>query len=217
MSQSQPRFELIEVGGFIAAIEGMRYPTKSIGDSKFIPYSYNLSPQKSWLDLGPKDKLLAASLIAKGPVHSKFRRGIKAWFRINMPCAIWPELDTYVVGVDMISSESTMYTLRKEVVEITDDMFVDGTPYTVIDNFRHFVRDKIKEYGSSKDIPVEILKYALPAGWMQKRNRGFSYECLASMYRDRKDHRMPEWRDVICKSIEQLPYFNELIIGKPVE
>ena len=132
-----------------------------------------------------------------------------------MPCAIWPELDTYVVGVDMISSESTMYTLRKEVVEITNDMFVDGTPQEVIDNFRNFVEKLITLYGASKNIPIDILKYALPAGWMQKRNRGFSYECLASMYRDRKDHRMPEWRNVICKSIEQLPYFKELIIGDP--
>jgi hypothetical protein len=208
---SKASFELIEVGGFIAAIEGMRYPTKSVGDScgKFF------GPQSFML--GKKDAALAASLIAKGPVHSKFRRGIKAWFRINMPCAIWPELDTYVVGVDMISSESTMYTLRKEVVEITDDMFVDGTPEIIIDHFRQFVENQIKIYGTSKDIPIEVLKYALPAGWMQKRNRGFSYECLASMYRDRKDHRMPEWRDVICKSIEQLPYFNELILGKTLE
>lgn len=207
---SQARFDLIEVGGFQAAIKGMRYPTKSIGDSLFTTFRRYNQPG---IELGQKDKLLAASLIAKGPVHSKFRRGITAWFEIDMPCAIWPELDTYVVGVDMISSESTMYTLRKEVVEITNDMFIDGTPQDVIDNFRDFVEAKILEYGQSKFISIELLKYALPAGWMQKRNRGFSYECLASMYRSRLGHKMPEWK-IICNSIEQLPYFKELILGE---
>ena len=204
-------FELIEVGGFAAAIEGMRYPTKAVSDSDI---SQAKELKQSGIILGPKDLRRAIDLVKKGPVHAKFQRGITAWFRINMPLAIWPEMDTYTVGVDMISSESTMYTLRKEVVEITNDMFVDGTSQEVIDNFRTFVEDKIKEYGSSKDIPIDILKYALPAGWMQKRNRGFSYQCLASMYYYRKDHRMPEWREIICPAIAQLPYFKELMLGE---
>jgi len=122
-------------------------------------------------------------------------------------------LDTYIVGVDMISSESTMYTLIKECGNITEDMFVDGTSKSTIEYFKKQVDEFTLEYGSRKEIPIDKIKYALPGGWLQKRNRGFSYQCLASMYRDRKDHRLNIWPEVICKSIEQLPYFKELILG----
>lgn len=208
---STATFELIEVGGFIAAIEGMRYPTKSVGDTYIKP---DRDPKQCGIILGPKDTKLAASLIQKGPVHCKFQRGITAWFRINMPRSIWAELDTYSVGVDMISSESTMYTLIKECKDITSDMFINYTPEYVIDQFRDNIESLVCNFGSRQNIPIEILKSILPEGWMQKRNRGFSYQCLASMYHYRKDHRMPEWRDIICKSIEQLPYFKELILGE---
>ena len=205
-------FSLIEVGGFIASIEGMRYPTKSIGDSLINPCCFDRTT--SSLRLGPKDIKLACKLVKQGPVHAKFQRGIKAWFRINMPRNLWQELDTYSVGVDMISSESTMYTLLKECKDITDDMFVDYTPKFIIDQFRENVDRLVQLYGSRTEIPIEYLKAMLPEGWMQKRNRGFSYQCLANMYHYRKDHRMPEWREVICPAIEQLPYFRQLILGE---
>lgn len=206
-------FDVIEVGGLIASIEGMRFPTKSKGDSLVVPKE-SREVFDSRIMIGPKDKALAAKLIEQGPVHAKFQRGITAWFYINMPRSIWSELDTYSVGVDMISSESTMYTLVKECKNITDDMFVSYMPRNVIDQFRKNVDELTEAYGSRQEIPIYVLKSILPEGWLQARNRGFSYQCLASMYHYRKDHRMPEWREVICKNIEKLPYFKELILGQ---
>lgn len=206
-------FDLIEVGGFIASIEGMRLPTKSIGDSIIISQDFR-EVYDSRILIGPKDIQLATSLIKKGPVHAKFQRGITAWFNICMPRSVWAELDTYTVGVDMISSESTMYTLVKECADITEDMFVDYMPVRVMEHFKDTVEWLTKHYGSRKQIPIEVLKSILPEGWLQTRNRGFSYQCLASMYRDRKDHRMPEWTEVICPAIEKLPYFRQLILGE---
>lgn len=204
-------FDLIEVGGFIASIEGMRFPTKSKGDSEVSTRRLITQPG---IILGPKDIALASKLLKQGPVHGKFQRGIKAWFYINMPRSVWAELDTYSVGVDMISSESTMYTLLKEVKNITPDMFVDYTPDFVIEQFSENVEKLVREYGSRQNIPIEKLKACLPEGWLQARNRGFSYQVLANMYYYRKDHRMPEWNKVICPAIEQLPYFRELILGE---
>lgn len=206
-----PEFKLIEVAGFVASIEGMRFPLKSKGDSEFLSTRTLRTPGAI---LGESDLRLATSLIKKGPVHSKFRRGIKAWFHINMPLCIWSELDTYTVGVDPISSESTMFTLIKECGDITSDMFVDGAADSIIEGFKTQVADFTEKYGSRKDIPIDQIKYALPSGWMQARNRAFSYEALASMHHYRKNHRMPEWREVICPAIEKLPYFKELILGE---
>jgi hypothetical protein len=204
-------FDLIEVGGFIASIEGMRYPTKSKGDSEIL---YARDIKSPGIKLGSKDIALAVKLLKQGPVHGKFQRGITAWFNINMPRSVWAELDTYSVGVDMISSESTMYTLLKESKDISYDMFVDYTPEFVMEQFTNNIEKLVKRYGSRQEIPIEVLKACLPEGWLQRRNRGFSYQVLANIYYYRKDHRMPEWREVICKSIEELPYFKELILGE---
>jgi hypothetical protein len=209
----RPSFELIEVGGFRAALEGMRFPTKSnhLSDSRF---AAERAIDEAGLMLGTKDAILAAGLISQGNVHGKFQRGITAWFSINMPLSVWPELDTYTVGVDMISSESTMYTLVKEIQDINRDRFTDETSDEVIEFFKQEVNRLTSKYGDRKSIPIDVLKAALPCGWLQRRNRGFSYQVLANMYRYRKDHRMYQWRDIICKEIENLPYLKELILGE---
>jgi len=198
-------FKLLEVGGIFPSITGMRLPTKSKGDTI-----------REIGVIGVKDKQLASNLICKGTVHGKFQRGVQYWFEINMPRSIWSELDTYVIGMSPISSESTMYTLTKECAEITSDMFVEYTPKLTISDFKSAVTFLSDQYGGRKNIPIHILKSALPEGWLQKRNRVFSAQALKGMYRDRRGHRMPEWV-IICSAIEQLPYFNELIIGCETE
>lgn len=52
----------------------------------------------------------------------------------------------------------------------------------------------------------------LPISYNQTRNVMLNYEVLANIYRQRKNHKLDEWREV-CKWIESLPY-SELIIGK---
>lgn len=55
----------------------------------------------------------------------------------------------------------------------------------------------------------------LPSGYNQTRNVMFNYEVLANIYRQRKNHKLDEWRE-FCKWIESLPY-SELIVGKSEE
>ena len=49
----------------------------------------------------------------------------------------------------------------------------------------------------------------LPSSYNQTRNIILNYEVLANIYRQRKNHKLDEWREV-CKWIETLPY-SELI------
>lgn len=49
----------------------------------------------------------------------------------------------------------------------------------------------------------------LPSSYNQTRNVMLNYEVLANIYRQRKNHKLDEWRD-FCKWIESLPY-SELI------
>lgn len=61
-----------------------------------------------------------------------------------------------------------------------------------------------------KEIWWQIIQL-LPSSYNQTRNVMLNYEVLANIYRQRKNHKLDEWREV-CKWIETLPY-SELITG----
>jgi hypothetical protein len=54
-------------------------------------------------------------------------------------------------------------------------------------------------------------KAQLPEGTMQKRIFVINYQALRRMYKQRKNHRLPEWK-FFCNWIEGLPYAKELIV-----
>ena len=60
-----------------------------------------------------------------------------------------------------------------------------------------------------KELYLEIL-YSNPAGFQLTARITTNYRCLKNIWRQRKDHRLPEWRE-FCKWIETLPYAEELI------
>lgn len=62
-----------------------------------------------------------------------------------------------------------------------------------------------------KDEELVKFKENLKEGHMQIRIRAFSYQTLRRIYHQRKNHRLPIWKNVICKWIESLPYSKELI------
>jgi hypothetical protein len=207
-------FTFLEVGGFGPALEAMRYPTQSKGDSH--------TDENGKFILGPKDQNLAKRLLGKtetlndvevfqGDTHGKFARSIIAWFRVSLTRSVFSEFATYVVGVSPTSSTSTMYTLKKEIKNgDVRKFFHDKTPESVIDNFLVEVEKLLEKYGDMNSIPIDVLKYCLPEGFIQTRNFAISYQTLRRIYLQRNSHRMPEWHTV-CKSIEKLPYFEELI------
>lgn len=78
------------------------------------------------------------------------------------------------------------------------------------------MKDKVAEYNSfegaeeeKKKKYLEIL-YTNPAGFELTARLTTNYRCLKNIWAQRKDHRLPEWRE-FCKWIETLPYFKELI------
>ena len=56
---------------------------------------------------------------------------------------------------------------------------------------------------------LEIL-YTNPAGFELTARMTTNYRCLKNIWRQRRTHRLPEWRK-FCKWIETLPYAKELI------
>ena len=59
--------------------------------------------------IDPKDLHLMSTLIKRGDEHAKVVRGIMVYAEINAPRYWWQEMDTYRIGTDRLSSESTMH------------------------------------------------------------------------------------------------------------
>ena len=59
------------------------------------------------------------------------------------------------------------------------------------------------------ELYLEIL-YSNPAGFTLTARMTTNYRCLKNIWRQRRHHRLPEWRE-FCKWIETLPYAKELI------
>jgi len=199
--------KFLEVGGLLPSILGMRLPTQSKNDS-FIDINGDFI-------LGYKDAKLAKLLLNNGDTHGKFQRSIIVWLDITLSRKIWSELDTYTVGVTPTSSTSTMYTLKKELKNLDnlEDYFDNFTHQRVINTFKDNINYFIKQYGSINNIPKDVLKSALPDGWLQRRIKSFSYQSLRRLYLQRKDHELNAWH-YMCDIIETLPYADELIFGK---
>jgi hypothetical protein len=85
--------ETLEVAGLQWAFEAMRLPIegKSIRT----------------------DDQLARLLLNRGEEHAKFSRGIMVWFKITMQIGFMVEFDTYRIGIDCLSSSSTMHNELK--------------------------------------------------------------------------------------------------------
>jgi hypothetical protein len=212
IKMSKPYVRTMRIAGIPEALEGMRLPTKSHHLS-----TNRIDSVTNELTVCANDTRLAKGLSSKGFVHGKFSRGIQVWLDINMPRYMWSEIDTYTVGVTPISSESTMYTLFKESKlsrEELTDCFALGTSQAVIGFFYSHcidVREGLENHEITREQAVWQLKSALPEGWMQRRFRVYSYQALANIYADRKNHRLPEWQ-LFIQEIEELSLFKEIIL-----
>lgn len=211
-------FNTLDVQGFDSAIHGMRNPLKSYdkADSKWI-----LDDTDEHFIIGPNDYKLAKGLWKGGTEHRKWMRQVVVWVEITAPRYWFSEFDTYRVGVSA-NSESTMHTILKE--DFNQSQFewpkFNGVDWDIEAAFNNYIdviktiRDRANEVtGEEREHYQQILKAMLPESFLQKRTVCLNYEVLATMYRQRKNHRLPQWSKNFVSWIKTLPY-SEFITGE---
>ena len=128
----------IEIAGFNAAFQALRLPFGKECRSECDFYSTTnedyeppcfQSESKCFFD--EKDLHLMSTLIKKGDADSKPVRGIMVYAEIEAPRFWWQEMDTYRIGTDRLSSESTMHIQGKgmsteELVKMKSEL-TEGT------------------------------------------------------------------------------------------
>lgn len=226
------KIKTIDVFGFEGAIKGMRNPYESWTKSDSEMYLVANTESKYFDDnvkqrlydfefvMGEADMTLAKKLIKAGSEHRKFLRMIHVQADVIAPRYWWAEMDKYKYVE--ANSSSTMHLITKR--ELTDDDFsIDygdnklpsEWTRTVIDNLNDAIREyqKDKDKGCSKDIldiDFRIIKQILPEGFNQLRTIDTNYEALLSIYNQRRNHRLSEWKD-FCKWIKSLPYMDKFL------
>lgn len=114
------KVRLLEIAGFVSALQALRLPygkeMRSQTDFNHREYSAQGSlymEMGSSIQFDPKDLSLMQTLVLNGDEHAKVIRGIIAYMEITAPRFWWVEMDTYRVGAERLSSESTMHIQGK--------------------------------------------------------------------------------------------------------
>lgn len=185
----------IEVSGREAAIRAMRNPFKSWAKSDTdydAPEAY----------IGRNDLKLAMKLIHSGSSHCKFRRMISATFDMTAPEYFWKEFDTYKVGT-VACSTSTMHTLLS--CELSLDDF--STEYVKGNDEAFALDETIKVInGLIRKSDLKAAVQLLPMSYLYTRTIATNYETLANMYKQRRNHKLKEWRDFCDKLANDFPW-----------
>ena len=170
--------------------------------------------------LGSNDHSLMQRLSNADTEHRKYMRMMPVYVRITAPLYWWKEFDTYKVGT-VANSCSTMHKIAEKEFTLedfsTEHLISDESIPTSIYSAKDMMETTIKNLNMFRELYLKTrdktywwqMIQLLPSNYNQTRNVMLNYEVLANIYRQRKNHKLDEWREV-CKWIESLPY-NELI------
>ena len=139
-----------------------------------------------------------------GSGHDNWLNGVIVQFDLTASEKFWPQLQRYHF-VDFVSSQSTMHRITQFNVEEQCNKYVTKK---AIEN----IKEQIEYYNfNPTDENYLAVLYNVPSGFELTARMTTNYRQLKTIYAQRKNHRLPEWR-TFCEWIETLPY-SELIIG----
>ena len=211
-------YNLPEVEGLVENV--CLYDVKeSIKASKY-PMSVDINKLND--DVTKTVKKLASTDVGSG--DDNFLNGFRIAFDLTFSNKAWVEMERYHF-MDFVSSQSTMHKITKFELKSQCNKYVDSR---IID----IVQEYINEYNRLSNLDnvsltekvaknrADIMKelyltilYNIPSGFQLTARMTTNYRQLKTIYFQRRNHRLPEWRE-FCRWIEQLPYFKEWVLGE---
>ena len=179
----------VKVYGLLDSVKASKYPMA-------------VDVDKCTEEITPTVRKLASCEMGTG--HDQFLTGIIVQFDLTFSIKAWVEAERYHF-LDFVSSQSTMHRIANLDPEQQCNEYVHvGT--------LNIVKGLVDVYNADPT-PENYLRllYNVPVGFRLTARMTTNYRQLKTIYNQRKNHRLPEWRD-FCKRIEELPY-SELITG----
>ena len=156
-----------------------------------------------------------------GAAHDQFLTGITVTFDVTGSIQWWQEAERYRF-LYFISSTSKMHRLHKMNIDECCNKYVDP-------KIKEIVECKQQEYLHALELqkegilPAEEVRdyfyrlvYNVPSGFEYTAGMVTNYRQLKTIYQQRKNHRLQEWKD-FCRWIEKLPWSEFIIGGKANE
>lgn len=136
--------------------------------------------------------------------HDNALCGILVAFNLTCSNKMWVEFERYHFA-NIVSSQSTMHRITKFDLDKCLNEYAD-----------HIIKERlkamVKDYDGSIEQYLRIL-YSTPSGLELTARVNTNYRQLKTMYIQRKNHRLPEWRQ-FCEWIKTLPMSELITNGK---
>lgn len=149
------------------------------------------------------DKIKSLGSAPKGSGHDNFLKGIIVQFDLTFTVKAWTEAERYH-WFDIVSSQSTMHRISKMDYSKCFNEYVTWQTKAEM--------ERLREQYESDPTDENYLKllYNCPVGIELTAGITTNYQQLKTIYSQRKNHRLLEWRE-LCEWIKSLPYSKELI------
>ena len=165
---------------------------------------YPMSTDTSTCTTEPTKTTYSLGRASVGSGHDNWLNGVIVQFDLTFTNKAWVEAERYHF-LDFVSSQSTMhritkFDLNKAYIEYTDPRMIE-------------IMQQLVDHYNADPTPDNYLKvlYSNPAGFKLTAGMTTNYRQLKTIYYQRKNHRLPEWR-VFTDWITTLPMFKELIL-----
>lgn len=152
-------------------------------------------------------KLVKANMSGNVRCHANFRKGVRVSFDLKYSQYITKQLQRYHF-FDYVSSTSMMHRITKMDFSKCCNKYV--LPQTI-----QLMQKLIAEYQESPSYEgfMRVISNC-PMGTELYVRVSTNYEQLATIYWQRKNHKLKEDYGALIAFIESLPYAQELIIGE---
>ena len=167
---------------------------------------YPMSTDTSTCTTEPTKTTYSLGKASVGSGHDNWLNGVIVQFDLTFTNKAWVEAERYHF-LDFVSSQSTMHRITKFDL---DKAYIEYTDPRMIE----IMQQLVNQYNADPT-PDNYLKvlYSNPAGFKITAGMTTNYRQLKTIYYQRKNHRLPEWR-VFTEWIETLPMFKELILNE---
>ena len=141
----------------------------------------------------------------KGTGHDQFLTGVIVQFDLSFTIKAWIDAERYH-WFDFVSSQSTMHRISKLDIDMQCNEYVTENTKRELKRLKDIYNENPNEEN------YLALLYNVPVGFRLTARMTTNYRQLKTIYSQRKNHRLPEWK-AFCFWIETLPH-SELIIGE---
>lgn len=164
---------------------------------------YPLAVDTARLDSQTTKGVLALATCEKGTGHDNWLNGVVVQFDLTYTVKAWTEAERYHF-LDFVSSQSTMHRIAQFDLDTQYDEHTDRRIIEIVKE----LRDRYNETGDVEDYLRLLMSN--PCGFKLTAGMTTNYRQLKTIYAQRRNHRLPEWRE-FCAWIETLPHAEFII------